>query len=414
MSDFYTQQTAALKTITHNTCKIKAEQGVINSLKNDSGENYVTDAELSNNYLTKEVAEETYVNKEDVANTYDSMPLLMSHWDKKDFVSPGWVRADGYWLSGNLYTDAYNKIVEKKAKGDTDVIAATYVDGIEDASNPTCYLIDEFNVAFRLPFVSSVPQIIAQEDEVIITADANIQWYRYYSDGHLEQGGEYYSNSTDNKTINFHIPFANTNYWISKQTGINGNYGDNMYQKYYNVFSLTPNSFNAATYASTGGNKFRWFAKGEAAILPPSQWTENVGLYFKLGNTFANADQMDATALSEKIDSVWNHWTNSDYVIETYEENGSWYRKYKSGWIEQGGQFTGTTVGMQTVTILPMADANYWVSIQRYGTAANGNNAAFQWQQVINATTTGFSAYLSTSTPTSTATIRWMVSGYSA
>ena len=169
MSDYYTQETAALKTIIHDTCKITAKQGVINSLKNDSGENYVTDTELSNNYLTKEAAEETYVNKEEI-----------------------------------------------------------------------------------------------------------------------------------------------------------------------------------------------------------------------------------------------------DYVIETHKEDTTWYRKYKSGWIEQGGQITCTETGTQTVTILPMVDANYWVSIQRCGTVENTNNVTLQYQQVINTSTTEFSVYFSTESSTSTATIRWMVSGYSA
>lgn len=38
--------------------------------------------------------------------------------------------------------------------------------------------------------------------------------------------------------------------------------------------------------------------------------------------------------------------TNADYVIEsqlpTAENNYTWYRKYKSGWVEQGGRWTGS------------------------------------------------------------------------
>ena len=54
----------------------------------------------------------------------------------------------------------------------------------------------------------------------------------------------------------------------------------------------------------------------------------------------------------------------ADYVVEwqapTDLNNYTWYRKYKSGWIEQGGSALGT--GSRTVTFpIPMADTNYSV-----------------------------------------------------
>lgn len=47
---------------------------------------------------------------------------------------------------------------------------------------------------------------------------------------------------------------------------------------------------------------------------------------------------------------------NMDYVVESYaDDNGNWYRVYKSGWIEQGGTSTS-----KNITFLkPFADANY-------------------------------------------------------
>ena len=55
---------------------------------------------------------------------------------------------------------------------------------------------------------------------------------------------------------------------------------------------------------------------------------------------------------------------NSDYVIESQEptaENGyTWYRLYKSGWVEQGGRFSNSS----TVALpIPMVDTNYSVFI---------------------------------------------------
>ncbi len=61
--------------------------------------------------------------------------------------------------------------------------------------------------------------------------------------------------------------------------------------------------------------------------------------------------------------------TNADYVIEsqlpTSQNNYAWYRKYKSGWIEQGG----TVSGSKNVTLpVPMQDTNYYVVATCRGT----------------------------------------------
>lgn len=54
----------------------------------------------------------------------------------------------------------------------------------------------------------------------------------------------------------------------------------------------------------------------------------------------------------------------ADYVVEsqlpTANNNYTWYRKYKSGWVEQGGRQTGTSTGSATITLpTEMADTNY-------------------------------------------------------
>ena len=76
-----------------------------------------------------------------------------------------------------------------------------------------------------------------------------------------------------------------------------------------------------------------------------------------------------------------------DYVVETYtDEQGNWYRKYKSGWIEQGGVATS-----ETVTLLkPMENANYSVYMsQAY---KDGDYSAYS-AQPHNRTTTSFSYF---------------------
>lgn len=63
-----------------------------------------------------------------------------------------------------------------------------------------------------------------------------------------------------------------------------------------------------------------------------------------------------------------------EYQNPTAENNYTWYRKYASGWVEQGGKtsnFTNTSGGTSDnkTVILPvvMADTNYSIMITRAG-----------------------------------------------
>ena len=80
--------------------------------------------------------------------------------------------------------------------------------------------------------------------------------------------------------------------------------------------------------------------------------------------------------------------SNIDYVIETYFNNGNWYRKYKSGWIEQGGTFNGTADSEFTVPFnIPFVNIPY-VNTSSFG--AKSNAQLFFKNQGYNATTTNF------------------------
>lgn len=56
--------------------------------------------------------------------------------------------------------------------------------------------------------------------------------------------------------------------------------------------------------------------------------------------------------------------STADYVIAfqrpTAENNYKWYRKYKSGWVEQGGYTSGTSAGEYTIPLhVEMLNKNY-------------------------------------------------------
>lgn len=84
----------------------------------------------------------------------------------------------------------------------------------------------------------------------------------------------------------------------------------------------------------------------------------------------------------------------ADYIVETGFSAGQWYRKYRSGWVEQGGMVT--TAGSVTVNFLcPFSDADYTLMRTPLGHSNNttGANVAFisALVSVWNKTATSFS-----------------------
>ncbi|MCR4917548.1 MAG: hypothetical protein K5912_01225 [Alphaproteobacteria bacterium] len=81
------------------------------------------------------------------------------------------------------------------------------------------------------------------------------------------------------------------------------------------------------------------------------------------------ATTQDLSSLDSRVDTLENSSgtfpEGYDFVIDfqapTQENNYTWYRKYRSGWVEQGGIATGNSnYGYITVTMpVEMADINY-------------------------------------------------------
>ncbi len=71
-----------------------------------------------------------------------------------------------------------------------------------------------------------------------------------------------------------------------------------------------------------------------------------------------DGETVGGTVLAKKSD-IPTDIMNADYVIETWfaSDGSSWYRKYKSGWVEQGGIMSS---GEKNITFkLEMADNKY-------------------------------------------------------
>lgn len=140
---------------------------------------------------------------------------------------------------------------------------------------------------------------------------------------------------------------------------------------------------------------------------------------------FLTADDLpNLTDLNNTVDghtTAINTLNGYDYVIEsqtpTADNNYTWYRKYKSGWVEMGGQKV-TNGGNATAVTLPvtMADTNYDIFIQGQTSTDGHDNATWQVMPVSTntspQTTTGF--YAQASITGYNLTFFWRVSGFAA
>lgn len=118
----------------------------------------------------------------------------------------------------------------------------------------------------------------------------------------------------------------------------------------------------------------------------------NVGQLSEALNDKSDRDlrNVDTTA---KADAV------IDFQLPTADNGYTWYRKYKSGWVEMGG-IEGSGSGTKTVTFpVTMQDANYTVT-----TSTQSSNAA-HGATVQNPTTTTVQLVKSNTT------CFWQVSG---
>lgn len=76
----------------------------------------------------------------------------------------------------------------------------------------------------------------------------------------------------------------------------------------------------------------------------------NLKLYFKIANAVQNLELINATnvlnALNNKVDS-----TGNQTIIESYQDETSWYRIWSDGWIEQGGKITYPAARSKTTAV---------------------------------------------------------------
>ncbi len=129
-------------------------------------------------------------------------------------------------------------------------------------------------------------------------------------------------------------------------------------------------------------------------VQPPSiigMWlVKAYGTVVNVGSTDVENIATGLTELETRFDALNNNVAGiADYIIETYVSGTNWWRKWKSGWVEQGGCATSSSGNTQTVTLLkPYANRNYTIVGQAVDTGSSLRNGSTT--NIISKTATSF------------------------
>ena len=247
-----------------------------------------------------------------------------------------------------------------------DIVAGLY----NEYGQAYYYILDTENTRFKLP---RIDESKVNHGRLVKKYKSEYKWYRLYADGWCEQGDRFYTdvNGWQNATATLLIPYRDVTYHVSITSSWGGN-GDGA-SYYYANNNKTVNKFVAnITQLSTSYGYATWKASGYTSIIDKNTAPKEKYLYFYVGEFTQPAIEETAgitvEVLNDKLDTNLNNssYPQFDCVVEykmPTDEDPTWYRKYKSGWMEQGGRnYPGGAAASLIFTFpFPFKTKQYWV-----------------------------------------------------
>lgn len=337
-------------------------------------------------------------------------PTLFAHeWDDKLRNDVQWLRGDTFsWQDGKVYKAAYKHLYDDfnnagawqhetiaghtigfklapdghKITDATDASVSAVAAIYEDTGIAWYYIIDTTNQRFKLPRDNNAANRV-----LIKTLDLGAGWARIYSDGWVEQGQNNVSLDTNGQAFTMPIPMTNSTYNL-QLTGVSGtSKTSTSVGVFVSSFTRSTTGFTLYSGDDTTFNAcyFSWKVCGYGNTnylknISTQFDAEHKYLYFYVGkytqSALLNTAGMKTETVNDKADrNLLNSVPTSQFAqlllnagIDTVvasqlptEANGyKWYRKYASGWVEQGGCYDkGSATRDFTITIdLPITMLN--------------------------------------------------------
>lgn len=250
------------------------------------------------------------------------------------------------------------------------------------------YVYDSTNNTVRLPKLASV------ERYLIKSYSSGKDWYRIYSDGWCEQGGQ--TSAGTSITVSLFKSYLNTDYSV-ELTCVNKAQGDQNW-------TCSSKSVNQFVYSNSESFAVDWQTSGYIDI---SDYQQNpLYEYVVIATSIKTDIEVDideiATDLNGKADTDLSNTTPASSfasamnfagirtVVETYHNGDVWYRIWSDGFYEES-QMGITTKGTPVqVTFLHTFTSVPYCKKVRYGVSNVADNTSYGDFTALS--TTGFSS----------------------
>jgi|GEM_PF-2147768 len=223
----------------------------------------------------------------------DTVPLFTGQYFYFKSSINSWLKANETKASGGIYTSCYNKLVQALTP-DNNILNIKVIDVAHMVSGTDYSLywkVDQDSMSFTCP--------IRTKDRVLAKSYVDgTNWYNWYSDGWIEQGGTA-TNCTNNTTVSFLKSFSTTNYFVTTQQE-----NDQNALTTDGINRIRAKQTNQFTFSDANGDSKKtntWYACGYGAIPQPSEYDENINLYFKVANAVENLDMLNAGEILEEL-----------------------------------------------------------------------------------------------------------------
>lgn len=362
-------------------------------------------------------------NKIIASRISNGFSLFDCKWADHILNNISWLRADTFsWHSGDVYVAAYEHLVNEYteavnggAEVQLDTVAGITVHYIVASDgHKICHYLQEENVQAIYEATGIAWYYILDT----FNKQFKLPRTKHAFTGLRDSVGNYVEAGLPNITAGL-----NNTTWT----------GAAIAEGAFSSIGVSPSGITPTTGNGGGGWQVGFDASRSSAVYGNSDTVQpratQMYLYFYVGNFEQSAVEqtagLNAELFNGKADrDLKNLPSNYDYVVATQEAtsaNGyTWFRKYKSGWVEQGGRtttFTNTASGTSDTKAISlpvvMLDSNYSVSVTKAG-----GGSGWSWREltVDGKTTTAFTINEWTNAAASGTTCyaEWQVNGMAA
>ena len=262
-----------------------------------------------------------------------------------------------YFSNGSsLYPDFYAWVKSHtelcKTKTEYDAAISTY-------SECPYYVVDEVAGSLRLPKLANYIKManstegITQKGAGLPDHKHDVAYRRNDNEGYHANGNITPHIYTPGYTLRGYAPSENA----SKNNAIYG--ASNTVQPAHTTLYPWVYAFNSAV---------------EASVAQAAEFTG--ALSGKLNTDLSNASRATQAAINSMMPA------NMDYVVDSYsDDNGNWYRVYKSGWVEQGGEVLNipASSGRDITFLKPFANTLYTALCTPNNTTSDRGDKRENW-----------------------------------